>query len=96
MARTTGSDGGKTQAAIRTAALTLIARQGYEAMSMRDLACEVGVQAAALYRYYPTKEELLFSLMQEHMVELAAAWEAASAACFSIASSAVRTREEPL
>lgn len=77
MARTTGSDGGKTQAAIRTAALTLIARQGYEAMSMRDLAREVGVQAAALYRYYPTKEELLFSLMQEHMVELAAAWEAA-------------------
>ncbi len=77
MARTTGSQGERTAAAIRAAAQTLIARHGYEAVSMRDLAREVGVQAAALYRYYPTKQELLFSLMQEHMVELAAAWEAA-------------------
>jgi AcrR family transcriptional regulator len=76
LARTTGSDGEKTEAAIRSAALALIARQGYEAVSMRELAAEVGVQAAALYRYYPTKEDLLFSLMREHMDGLAAAWEA--------------------
>lgn len=76
MARTTGSDGGKTQAAIRSAAARLIARHGYEAMSMRRLAEEVGVQAAALYRYFPTKEELLFTLMREHMEQLVAAWEA--------------------
>lgn len=44
---------------------------------MRELAAEVGVQAAALYRYFPTKEDLLFTLMREHMVELVAAWEAA-------------------
>jgi AcrR family transcriptional regulator len=77
MARTTGSDGERTEAAIRAAALALIARHGYEAVSMRALAAEVGVQAAALYRYYPTKEELLHSLMREHMDGLAAAWEAA-------------------
>ena len=70
MARTAGSDGEKTEAAIREAALNLIARYGYEAMSMRLLASEVGVQAAALYRYFPTKEELLFSLMREHMEAL--------------------------
>lgn len=75
MARTTGSDGEKTQGAIRAAALELIARHGYDAVSMRVLAAEVGVQAAALYRYYATKEDLLFSLMHEHMVELVAAWE---------------------
>jgi AcrR family transcriptional regulator len=77
VARTTGSDGEKTEAAIRAAAAMLIARHGYEAVSMRQLAHEVGVQAAALYRYFPTKEDLLFTLMREHMEELAAAWEAA-------------------
>ncbi|MER9299730.1 TetR/AcrR family transcriptional regulator [Mesorhizobium sp. M0621] len=80
MARTTGSDGEKTEAAIREAAVNLIARFGYEAMSMRQLAAEVGVQAAALYRYFPTKEELLFTLMREHMEGLTEAWEAAKPA----------------
>ena len=64
MARTTGSDGEKTEAALREAALALIARHGYEAVSIRQLAKEVGVQAAALYRYFPTKEDLLFSLIR--------------------------------
>src|SRR5690349_8066159 len=77
MARTTGSHGEKTEAAIRDAAVDLIARHGYEAVSMRQLGAEVGVQAAALYRYFPTKEDLLFALMEDHMSELAAGWEAA-------------------
>jgi len=77
MARTTGSDGGKTEAAVREAAVSLIAHLGYEAMSMRQLAAEVGVQAAALYRYFPTKEDLLFTLMREHMEGLLAAWSTA-------------------
>ncbi|WP_442578458.1 TetR/AcrR family transcriptional regulator [Mesorhizobium sp. ASY16-5R] len=77
MARTVGSDGEKTLASIREAAATLIARYGYEAVSMRQLAAEVGVQAAALYRYFPTKEDLLFTLMREHMDGLIASWEAA-------------------
>ena len=74
MARTTGSDGEKTEAAIREAASDLIARYGYEAVSMRQLAGKVGVQAAALYRYFPTKEDLLFTLMREHMEGLLDAW----------------------
>ena len=77
MARTAGSDGEKTEAAIREAALALIARHGYDAVSMRQLAAEVGVQAAALYRYFPTKEDLLFALMDAHMRALIAGWEAA-------------------
>jgi AcrR family transcriptional regulator len=77
MARTIGSDGGRTEAAIREAAISLMARFGYEAVSMRQLAAEVGVQAAALYRYFPTKEDLLFTLLREHMDGLIAAWEAA-------------------
>ncbi len=77
MARTVGSDGGKTEAALREAALRLMALHGYEAVSMRRLAAAVGVQAAALYRYFPTKEELLFTLMREHMEKLIASWHAA-------------------
>lgn len=77
MARTAGSDGERTQAAIREAAVDLIARYGYEAVSMRRLAAGVGVQAAALYRYFPTKEDLLFSLMRAHMEALIASWQAA-------------------
>lgn len=75
MGRTAGSDGEKTQAAIREAATQLIARHGYDGVSMRQLAAEVGVQAAALYRYFPTKEALLFTLMHEHMAALIASWE---------------------
>lgn len=77
MARTAGSFGEKTEAAIRETAVGLIARVGYEAVTMRQLAAGVGVQAAALYRYFPTKEELLFTLMREHMEGLIASWETA-------------------
>lgn len=77
MARTAGSDGEKTSAALREAAVNLIARFGYEAVTMRQLAAEIGLQAAALYRYYPTKEDLLFALMLDHMNGLIAAWSAA-------------------
>ncbi|HMF68925.1 MAG TPA: TetR/AcrR family transcriptional regulator [Phyllobacterium sp.] len=78
MARTTGSDGEKTRSAIDAAAKHLIARIGYEAMSMRQLADEVGVQSAAFYRYYPNKQELLFSVMRDHMDRLLGAWKAES------------------
>lgn len=75
MARTTGSHGERTEAAIRAAATQLIALRGYEAVSMREIAAEVGVQAAALYRYFPNKQDLLFSLMRTHLEALLAAWE---------------------
>ena len=78
MARTAGSSGAKTSARIRETATVLIARHGYEAMSMRDLGAAVGVGAPALYRYYPTKQALLNSLLNTHLDELAAAWGLAS------------------
>ena len=77
MARTIGSEGAKTEAAIRAAAVGLIARHGYEGVSMRRLAEAVGVQAGALYRYFPTKQDLLFSMMRAHMRHLIESWRAA-------------------
>jgi len=74
MARTIGSEGARTEAAIREAAVALIARHGFEGVSMRRLAEAVGVQAGALYRYFPTKQDLLVSMMREHMRRLIDAW----------------------
>jgi AcrR family transcriptional regulator len=70
MARTTGSHSGITGPKIRTAALELFAKHGFAAVSMRQIASEVGVQAGALYNYTPDKQSLLFDLMQSHMTEL--------------------------
>ncbi len=44
---------------IRDTALILIDRDGLAALSMRRLAAELGVQAASLYKHYPTKDEVL-------------------------------------
>lgn len=70
MARTTGSHSDITGPRIQDAALRLFAQQGYAAVSMRQIAGEVGVQAGALYNYTPDKQSLLFGLMQRHMQEL--------------------------
>ncbi|WP_299851202.1 TetR/AcrR family transcriptional regulator [uncultured Roseovarius sp.] len=74
MARTQGSHSDITGPRVREAALTLFARHGYAAVSMRQIAGEVGVQAGALYNYTPDKQSLLFDLMKGHMDELLAAW----------------------
>ncbi|MCB2137043.1 MAG: TetR family transcriptional regulator [Rhodobacteraceae bacterium] len=76
MARKTGSHSEITGPRIRQAALKLFARQGFAAVSMRQIAAEVGVQAGALYLYTADKETLLFDLLKDHMDELIAAWRA--------------------
>lgn len=52
------------------AARVLIARHGYAAVSMRQIAAETGIQAGALYSYVPDKQALLMGLMQGHMEAL--------------------------
>ncbi|MEM7059806.1 MAG: TetR/AcrR family transcriptional regulator [Pseudomonadota bacterium] len=78
MARRIGSDGAKTRSAICDAAVRLIARFGYEALSMRRLAEEIDLGAAALYRYFPNKQAMLFHLLKAHMDDLLAAWSDAN------------------
>ncbi len=75
MARTSGSSAETTGPRVKEAALKLFAQHGFAAVSMRQIASEVGVQAGALYNYTPDKQSLLFDLMRDHMVGLAAAWE---------------------
>ena len=68
MARTIGSHGPKTMEAIRKAGLRLIFEHGYAAMSLRQLAAEVGIQSGSLYNHI--KQELLFDLVRDHINEL--------------------------
>ena len=74
MARTAGSDGMRTEAAIRAAAVHLIAAKGFEAVTLRTIAKQAGIQASSLYRYYPSKTDLLMTIITDHMDELLARW----------------------
>jgi AcrR family transcriptional regulator len=67
MARKQGSHGEITGPKVRAAALRLFARHGFAAVSMRQIAGEVGVQAGALYLYTADKQTLLFELMRDHL-----------------------------
>lgn len=70
MARKKNSSAETTRPRILDAALRLFARHGYAAVSMRQIATEVGVQAGTLYLYTPDKQSLLFELLQTHMQDL--------------------------
>lgn len=76
MARKLGSHSDITGPKVREAARRLIARHGFAAVSMRQIAAEVGVQAGALYNYTPDKQSLLFDIMRAHMEDVLAAWNA--------------------
>jgi AcrR family transcriptional regulator len=77
MARTAGSHGPATMEAIRAAGLRLIFEHGYESMSLRQLAAEVGIQVGSLYNHISTKQALLFDLIDSHMRALLAELEKA-------------------
>jgi len=75
MARKTGSHAAQTGPKVQGAALKLFAQHGYAAVSMRQIAAEVGVQAGALYLYTKDKQSLLFDLLRVHMDDLLASWK---------------------
>lgn len=61
--RTIGSKGETTEILLREAGVRLIAQHGYESVSLRMLAKEVGIQAGSLYNYIDNKQEFLFELL---------------------------------
>lgn len=70
MARTQGSHGEITAPKMRDAAMRLFAQHGYAAVSMRQIASEIGVQVGTLYNHTADKQSLLFDLMHDHMMLL--------------------------
>lgn len=79
MARTVGSNGPKTLQAIHEAGLRLIHQHGYEAVSLRDLASEVGIKQGSLYNHIESKQSLLFELVHNHLEHLTQAADEALA-----------------
>lgn len=75
MARIPGSNGEKTLKAIHDAAIDLIYQNGFEAVSLRQLAGAVGIQAGSLYNHIASKQDLLYKLILTIMMELNAALE---------------------
>lgn len=61
--RTIGSKGETTERILKKAGVRLIAKHGFEAVSLRMLAKEVGIQAGSLYNYIENKQEFLFDLL---------------------------------
>jgi len=66
----------ETAERVRKAALRRFAQAGYAAVSMREIATDVGVRPGALYNHFPTKQDILKDLMLTHMAELLGAWTA--------------------
>lgn len=57
----------------RNKALELFAAKGFGQVSMRELAAHVGLTAGSLYHHFPSKQHLLFDLIEELFEELLAA-----------------------
>ena len=55
---------GDTKERILEAALVLFARSGYMGTSMSDIAKQLGITKAALYRHYTSKQEILDSIVE--------------------------------
>ena len=75
MARPQAADYAERRAAIVDKAAELYARKGFASASVADLAEHVGASKALIYHYYPSKEEILFEVMDQHLRQLSEAVE---------------------
>ncbi|SMC94209.1 TetR/AcrR family transcriptional regulator [Rhizobium sp. RU36D] len=55
---------------ILSAAATIVGREGLGQLSMRGLADSLGMTAGALYRYYPSKQDLIVDFCRDAITEL--------------------------
>ena len=62
---TAPGEGSATRRRILQIALTLMAQRGVDGTSMRDLASAAGLNVASLYHYFPSKRDLLESVLIE-------------------------------
>ncbi len=52
---------------INQAAYSLFLAQGYHGTSMRQVASQAGLSPAAIYNYYPSKEDLFVTLLSQNL-----------------------------
>lgn len=79
MARTIAKDHEAKREAILHTAATFFAEQGFDRASMGKLAEACGVSKALIYHYYPSKDALLFDILDTHLTALVTVVEAAAA-----------------
>ena len=53
--------------AIMDCAAALFAKDGYPSSKMENIAKACGATKSMLYHYYPTKDDLLYAMLQEHL-----------------------------
>jgi AcrR family transcriptional regulator len=66
-------------ATIKKVSRSLIAKHGVSGLSLREVAREMGVVSSALYRYFPTRDDLLTALIFDAYNDLGATVERADA-----------------
>ena len=67
--------GEKTAQGLLLAARNLFVLYGYSAVSMREIALKLGINAGAIYNHFPSKQEILFRLLEDHMLDLLRQWK---------------------
>lgn len=77
MARTRAADFEEKQHSILMSAAAVFAEQGLEKASMSQIAAQLSVSKALLYHYYPSKDALIFAIINDHLTELDSAVAAA-------------------
>jgi len=68
----------KTHAILDSAAV-LFAKVGYPSAKMQDIAKACGASKSMLYHYFPTKDDLLYAMLEEHLQRVIVALEEALA-----------------
>lgn len=79
MARPQSPDYDKRREAILNAAAALYARKGFPGASVADLASACSTSKSLIYHYFPSKDDILYAVMVEHLDALTAAAETACA-----------------
>jgi AcrR family transcriptional regulator len=57
----------RTRTALREAALARFVRDGFDATSITDIAADVGVTTRTFYRYFASKDEVLFADYEDRL-----------------------------
>jgi AcrR family transcriptional regulator len=70
MARTQAADYEQRREAIVEKAAELYAARGFLGASVSDLADALGTSKSLIYHYYPSKEDVLFEVMDSHLRDL--------------------------
>jgi AcrR family transcriptional regulator len=79
MARTQAADFDKRREAIMDVAARLYASKGFLGASVAEIAAACQTSKSLIYHYYPSKEDILFDVMDSHVQSLVEAVEAVDA-----------------